>query len=274
MAPPAGHRDSACGARPHARLAEHSMSAPFFLRKALTALVLPPTGPLIVALLGLAALRRRPKLGRRLAWFGVLTLLALSLPVVADTLVRVLDESPPLNFAAVGNAGAIVILGGGVRRDAAEYGGDTLSRLSLERVRYGALVARKTHLPVLVSGGQVFGGTPEATLMKQTLEEEFGVGVKWVETASHDTHENAIKSAEILRAADVHSVILVAHSFDMARATAELAAAGLQVTPAPTGIPDDAFDWPDLVPSVGALQVSYYALYELLANAVRYVGIG
>ena len=243
----------------------------FVLRKVLTALVLPPTGPFIVAFVGLATLRRWPRLGRGLAWFGVLTLLALSLPVVSDTLVRSLDRSPPLNFAQVGDAGAIVVLGGGVRRDAAEYGGDTLGRLSLERVRYGALVARKTGLPILASGGPVFRKTPEATIMKQVLEDEFGVKVRWTEITSRDTHENAIRSAEILLAAGIRNVILVAHSFDIPRARAELAAAGLQVTVAPTGIADDSFNPRDVVPSVGALQLSYYALYELLANAVRCV---
>lgn len=244
----------------------------FVLRKALTALVLPPTGPLIVAVLGLATLRRWPTLGRALAWLGVLTLLALSLPVVSDVLVRSLDRSPPLNLAQVGDAGAIVILGGGVRRDAAEYGGDTLGRISLERVRYGALVARKTGLPVLVSGGPVFGTTAEAVIMKQVLEDEFGIKVRWAEVRSRDTHENAIRSAEILLAENIRHVILVAHSFDVPRAKAELAAAGLQVTLAPTGIPGGGFDLRDLLPSVGALQQSYYALYELLANAVRAVG--
>ena len=245
----------------------------FVLRKALTALVLPPTGPLIVAFLGLATLTRWPRLGRRLAWLGLLTLLALSLPVVSDALVRSLDRSPPLNLAQVGDAGAIVILGGGVRRDAAEYGGDTLGRLSLERVRYGALVARQTDLPVLVSGGPGFGTTAEAAIMKQALENEFGVKVTWAEVTSRNTHENAIRSAEILLAAGIRHVILVAHSFDMPRAKAELVAAGLRVTLAPTGIPGESFDLGDLLPSVSALQLSHYAVYELLANAVRGVGI-
>lgn len=245
----------------------------FVLRKMLTALVLPPTGPLIVAFLGLAMLTRQPRLGRGLAWVGFLTLLVLSLPVVSDALVRSLDRSPPLNLAQVADAEAIVILGGGVRRAAAEYGGDTLSRLSLERVRYGAMVARKTQLPVLVSGGPGFGTAPEGTLMKQTLEDEFGVEVRWAEVTSRNTHENAIRSAEILRAADIHRVILVAHSFDMRRAKAEFVAAGLQVILAPTGIPSRAFELGDLLPSVSALQLSYYAVYELLANAVRGVGI-
>jgi hypothetical protein len=39
-----------------------------------------------------------------------------------------------------------------------EYGGDTLGRLTLERVRYGARVAKKTGLPVLVAGGSVLVG--------------------------------------------------------------------------------------------------------------------
>jgi len=57
----------------------------------------------------------------------------------------------------------------------------------------------------------------------------------------------------------------------MPRATAEFAAAGLETIPAATGLPppsqpDTLFDY---VPSVEALQWTYYALYELYANAVR-----
>ena len=46
-----------------------------------------------------------------------------------------------------------MILGGGLRRSAPEYGGDTLGRLTLERLRYGAMLAKRTGLPVMVSGG-------------------------------------------------------------------------------------------------------------------------
>src|SRR4051794_3406999 len=118
----------------------------FLAKKMLGALVLPPTGPLLIALLGLIIVKRRPTLGRILAWFGVLSLLALSLPVVAHLLVRSFDQARALDLRQPLDAQAIVILGGGVRRGAPEYGGDTLGRLTLERVRYGALVARKTKL--------------------------------------------------------------------------------------------------------------------------------
>jgi len=242
----------------------------FAVKKLLTALVLPPTGLLLVAIAGLALGRVRPRLGQALAWAGLLGLTLLSLPLVSYGLQRLVAVSPAIDLAQTGQAQAIVILGGGVRRAAAEYGGDTLGRLTLERVRYGAWLARRVKLPVLVTGGVVYGGTPEAVLMKNALEQEFGIKVRWVEPRSRNTHENAVDSTAILSASGIRSVVLVAHSFDMRRAMAEFEAAGLQVIPAPTGIPNATSDSPlEWLPSVSALQGSYYALYELLANAVR-----
>ncbi|MES2562426.1 MAG: YdcF family protein [Pseudomonadota bacterium] len=246
----------------------------FFLKKILIALVLPPTGPLLIAIIGLMLLKSRPKLGRSLAWLGLLALLILSLPIVSDRLLRAVYDQGPLDFSQIGHAQAIVVLGGGVRRNAAEYAGDTVGRLTLDRVRYGALVARRTGLPILVTGGVVFSGAPEATLMKRTLEEEFQVAVRWTEAISRNTRGNAIESAKILQTAGIRSVILVGHSFDMPRALAEFAAAGLDVLPAPTHVPSGTFEGVlDLMPSLGALQSSYYALYELLANTARRLGI-
>ena len=245
----------------------------FIARKVLAALVLPPTGPLLLALAGLLLLHRRPAWGRTLAWLGVLTLLLLSLPVVSHALLRWADPGVPLDPARARDAQAIVILGGGIRRAAPEYGGDTLGRLTLERVRYGARLARQTKLPVLVTGGSVYGGSaPEAALMKHALENEFGVPVAWTETLSRDTESNARQSAAILMPAGIRRVLLVGHGFDMPRASALFAAAGLQATPAPTVIVVERFEFEsfaELLPAVSALQGSYYALYELLANAVR-----
>ena len=145
-------------------------------------------------------LTRAPRAGRIVAWTGVLVLLALSTPIVAFALLTFVDRSPPLDLARARDAQAIVILGGGIRREAAEYGGrDTLGSLTLERVRYGAQVARLTGLPVLVTGGSVLGGEPEATVMRSALEHEFRVPVRWMESQSRNTHENATLSAKILQ---------------------------------------------------------------------------
>lgn len=242
----------------------------FFLwRKVLAALVLPPVGPLVLAVVGAALLGRRPRLGRALVWTGLGLLVALSTGLVAGGLLRLVNDSAPLTLAQARSAQAIVILGGGVRY-APEYGGDTVGRLTLDRVRYGALVARATGLPVLVTGGATGDTRTEADVMRETLEREFGVPVRWTEDRSRNTHENAQFSAARLEREGVKRVVLVAHGIDMRRARAEFTAAGLEVVPAPTFVPvEGPFDLTDLVPNVGALQASYYALYELLANLVR-----
>jgi uncharacterized SAM-binding protein YcdF (DUF218 family) len=246
----------------------------FLLRKLSIALVLPPTGPLLMTIAGLVLIKRAPRLGRALAWTGTLLLLALSQPIVSYGLQRLVDDSPPLDFAAAKDAQAIVVLGGGVRRNALEYGGDTLGRLTLERVRYGAYVAKRTGLPILVTGGVVLGGQPEAVLMSRSLAEEFGVKVRWVEARSRDTHENARFSAEMLKKDAVKRVVLVAHTFDMPRASAEILSQGLEVVRAPTGLSgttiDSAIQW---VPGLGALEGSHFALYELLAGAAQRAGL-
>src|SRR5207244_775214 len=230
------------------------------------------TGPLLLAAAGLWMSGRIPRAGRIVAWTGILLLLALSTPPVAFRLLRLVDTSAPLDVQRARSAQAIVILGGGVRRHAAEYGGDTLGHLTLERVRYGAQVARRIGLPVLVTGGSVFGGEPEAKLMQAALEREFDVRVRWAEIRSRNTHENAVRSAEILRAEHISRIILVAHSFDIPRARAEFAAQGIEAIPAPTGIPSWEFDSPlDVLPSLAALQSSYFALYEIFANFARWI---
>jgi uncharacterized SAM-binding protein YcdF (DUF218 family) len=180
------------------------------------------------------------------------------------------DDSPPLDVERAKTAKALVILGSGIRREAAEYGGDTLGSRTLERVRYGAKVARLTGLPVLVAGGSVYGGATEASLMRDALEREFGVPVQWQEARSRTTYENALYSAEILRGAGIDRVVLVAHSVDMPRAVAEFARRGIAVIPAPVGMPPRNPDsLLEFLPSLSGLQASYAAVYEILANAIR-----
>jgi len=248
------------------------MIDPLWLKALIKVLVLPPTGLLLTAVLGFGLWARFPRVGRWLAVASVLALLVISVPIVADYLTRFVDTPAPLDLAQAREADAIVIIGGGVRPDAPEYGGETLATLTLERVRYGARVARLTGLPVLVSGGTGFRGSSEAALMKASLEDEFGVPVRWVEARSRTTHENAVFSSRILRRSGIHRVVLVAHGFDMRRAMAEFADEGIESVGAPTGTRtgtrDTVFDY---LPSISGLLGSYYATYEILANLVRVV---
>jgi uncharacterized SAM-binding protein YcdF (DUF218 family) len=247
------------------------MIDPLWVKAVLKSLILPPTGLLLVAAVGLVLVRRFPRAGRALAASAVAGLIALAMPVVAEVLVGFVDTSAPFEPEAARTAKAVVILGGGVRRNAPEYGGDTMDTLTLERVRYGARVARLTGLPVLVSGGSVLGGVPEARLMATALEGELGIPVRWIESRSRTTHENAVQSAAVLRREGIERVVLVTHVFDTRRAVAEFEAQGMSVVVAPTGgrgASRDAFL--DYMPSMAGFTRSYYATYEILANLVRF----
>ena len=168
------------------------------VKAVLKAIVLPPTGSLVLIFVALLLPLRFWRLRPILAWTGAVSLLLMSIPVVASFLASCIDASPPLDLQRAASAQAIVILGGGTRRHAIEYGGDTLGRLTLERVRYGARVARQTGLPVLVTGGSLFGSETESKLMSDALAQEYGIRVRWVEDRSRTTHENAVYTAEIL----------------------------------------------------------------------------
>jgi len=95
--------------------------------------------------------------------------------------------------------------------------------------------------------------------------------VRWTEGRSHNTHQNAINSAAILKANRVARVILVGHSFDFPRSRREFEAAGIDVVAAPIGIPSSSPWFSDFIPGLGGLQLSYFALYELLANMLYFV---
>lgn len=243
----------------------------FWLKKSVAVLVLPPLMPLLPVIAGLLLLGRWPRLGRALAWAGVALNLLLMMPASVSWLVAKVEYPHALDAEAARNAQAIVVLGAGRRRHAPEFGGETVNRLALERLRYAARLARETGLPVLAAGGAPTGDEPEAALMQRSLKEDFGVEVRWLETASRDTRENARFSAVQLQAAGVRSILLVTHAMHMDRAREAFAATGLQVIPAPTawlgsgdGSPTDEQGLQ--FPSQNTAYAAWFAMHELLGQ--------
>jgi uncharacterized SAM-binding protein YcdF (DUF218 family) len=234
-------------------------------------LVLPPASLLIVAAIGLALMRRWPTGARVILGVALLTLFALSTPLVAAWLQLAAGTDKPVDSARLRSAQAIVILSGGLRVEAAEFGGDTVGRLTLERLRYGARLALSTGLPVLVTGGRPPLATlTEAEVMREVLEQEFGVPVRWVETAARDTRENARNTAAILLPLGIRRIALVMHGFDVDRAVAEFRAAGFDPIAAPTVLARRSLGTiSDLLPQAAALLGSYYAIYELAGSMAR-----
>ncbi len=233
-------------------------------------LISPPGSLFIVGAAGWLVRKRRPRLGRALIVASIASIYLLSTPLVSAALLIGLQRYPPVDVAHVDpNAKAIVVLGGDQRVGAEEFMTDaTVSMLTLERVRYAAFLAKKTHLPILTSGGTLRPSrTSLALLMKRVLEDEFGASVKWVEDASGDTHENAVFSAAILKSEGIDEVLLVTHAWHMPRAVHAFEAAGLRVIAAPTAFRTiDGIDVIDFMPSSRSLHESALALHEWLGG--------
>jgi uncharacterized SAM-binding protein YcdF (DUF218 family) len=248
------------------------MTGMHLLREWLRDLVLPPGGPLLLMLAGACCVRRWRSLAAVLLGAGMGSLWLLSTPIVADGLVRAVERYPALDLSIPTQAQAVVILAAGSRRAAPEYGSDAPDADTLVRLVYGAYVARRTGLPVLVSGGVVDTRQSLATIMRTFLERDLATSVRWIEERSHDTHENAMYSAPILRAAGVHRIILVSSAAHLCRAVAEFQMTGLAVVPAPVGLltPMETGIRRWIVTST-ALNRSKWALYEMLGEMVRRV---
>jgi uncharacterized SAM-binding protein YcdF (DUF218 family) len=236
------------------------------LKTLLKSLILPPAGPLLLAILGVFLIKRRPRLARACLILGLGSLWLLSTPVVSDALSGLAEHYPPLDWRQAAAAQAIVILGGGGQRPfAPEYGGPAAEPYLLERLSYGAFIAHKTGLPVLVTGFHI-----EAVAMHDTLLRNFGIEARWVDDQAYDTFENARNSVRLLKADGIHRIVLVTHATHMWRSVHEFTAAGVEVVPAPAGmLTERDIGISRYLPNIDALQRAHAALYELLGDRVR-----
>lgn len=235
------------------------------MKRLIEPFLMPPLGPFVLIFVGLVLRKRRPRLAKGLIVCGVGSLFLLSQPYVAAALLISLQNEEALDrWSPLPEADAIVILGGDIDSAAPEYGGAGVGPLSLQRVRYGAHLAKRRDIPVLVTGGAIqVGETSVGQLMAAALE-EFGVETRWVEDRALDTRQNAEYSAELLHAGGVKRVLLVSHAWHLARAKRAFEAAGLEVIAAPTAFRA----WPDptkpdaYLPSTRSLRESGWGLHE------------
>lgn len=235
---------------------------------------MPPLALLCLGGAGWLARKRCPRLGRATMAVAVALLALLSTPLASAVLLGALQSHDALDEARLEHGcGAIVVLAGDAQLHAPEYGGASCGPLTLERLRYAARLARVTTLPLLVSGGAPRAGVrSHAAMMKEALERDFGLEVRWSEDRSADTRENLRNSAQMLREAGVSRAYLVTHAWHMPRAVDWAHAAELDVVAAPTGF-RAPLEWrlSTFLPTSKALRESTWALHEWLGRAWRLV---
>ncbi len=216
--------------------------------------------------LGLALVDRR-----RLAWgVGLVALIwagVWSLPVASEW-VRTQIEAPypPLAMDQVPQAGALVVLGGGMSARTEKRMYADLSSAA-DRVWHAARLFHAGKAPLLVlsgGGGDEPGAVPEAEAMQRFLL-DLGVpdSALLLEARSANTRQNASMTAALLAQRGVTRVLLVTSALHMARAKAHFEAAGLAVVPVATD--HESLNPPTIgrfLPSADALDGSGRAMKE------------
>ncbi|MDU8604658.1 YdcF family protein [Pseudomonas syringae group sp. 247E2] len=210
------------------------------LRYLLKTLLLPPGVLFVLLILGWWLRRSRPRLATAFFAVGLGGLWLMSLPVAVEFAARKIEQVPPLpqqQWATLAQqADAIVVLGNGRERNSPTWGTDTPTGLGLERLRLAARLSKTSGLPILTTGGLHFEQPPsEASIMAQSLHDDFGVTARWQEGLSRTTWENATMTAAVLQPLGVKRVVLVTQAWHMQRARWSFEKAGFTVVSAPVG---------------------------------------
>jgi uncharacterized SAM-binding protein YcdF (DUF218 family) len=249
-------------------------------KQLVSAVVLVPALPLLLAAVGLLLLKGKHR-SKGIALIVVMLVLLwlMSCEAVVRMAYRAVEQDWPVWTAQRYEktpAQAIVVLGGGASRGAAEYGGMSINAYSTKRLVYGLKLARQTSLPVLYSGGNGDPGTSndpelsEAAAAQRLTRDMAGTELRWTESQSRDTRENAQHCAKLLFAQDIKRIALVTHAWHMQRAVRYFEREGFEVQPAPMGFVGNsettARDW---LPSGDGMAMSYALWRERLGLWVQ-----
>jgi uncharacterized SAM-binding protein YcdF (DUF218 family) len=246
------------------------------LKPVLTALTLPPAGPLLLMGLGWLFLRRFKILGLPLMLASAAALWILSCnatPVWLDQHLLPqtahIDPANVTSFLRNERVQAIIVLGGGAESASREYGAAQPSGATIARMHYGVVLAKQTGLPLGFSGGQGHAASAqsdtEAAAVSRWLAQLSLPPLLWLEGSARDTRENAVFTATMLQKENINHIALVTHAWHMPRAKRAFEVAGLTVTPAPMSFTEPVgsslLEW---LPSADGLTHSRQILREWL----------
>lgn len=236
---------------------------------ALKVLVVPPISLLLLVLAGFALALRWRRLGWWVGALSAMALLVLAMPVTGSVLLSALETDLPRRAAPTALPEAVVILSAEAR--AVDPSGTRYEPgpMTLERLLAGMQVARMARLPILVTGGVMRPGAPSlADIMARSLEEHWNLPVRWRETRSRDTWQNAEFSAAMLREAGITRVYLVSHAWHLRRAIAAFARFGITAVAVPVRLQGPPRWTPDeFVPNPTGWVASYHAMHEWIGIA-------
>jgi uncharacterized SAM-binding protein YcdF (DUF218 family) len=231
---------------------------------------LPPGLFVLVGIISLALCSRWT--GRLLLVLNLSALYLLSTPVVGTHLMNSLELSKAVSETEIRAFQPQVILVplAGRQEQAPEYGGPTVDSLSLERLRYGAYLHRRTGLPILLSGGSQKQPVPTTVeLGRRVLEQEFQLPMTALETETDSSRGDGQPRTTLPERIGDKRVLVVTQAWQMKRTSERLRAQGLDILEAPTVITlptANARNPKRWVPRLWALELSKRFMQERLGE--------
>lgn len=235
--------------------------------------LLPPLLNVALIAFGLLVMLRYKKTGFCIAFFGIFSLMLLSTPEVAYQLTRLVEKYEYLEPSSIDTFKerqglAIVVLGAGHYENAFEYDEPDLNSNAIRRMNYAIWISQQTGIPIMTTGGALLNYKRKHAEIMAHYAQRFGQEVRWKESKSRTTWENATFAADILIQEGYKDILLVTHSYHMQRSVRLFEKAGFSnVIPAPTEMAssmkiDGMGKW--LPPSASSLNASSVAMHEIL----------
>ena len=207
----------------------------------------------------------------RLLSIGAVGLILLALPPVEWLASRPLEAGYPVRpFGGPRDFDAIVVFAENVDPPIFERPYPQAGMGTFERCEYAAWIYRTVKaVPVLACGSRQRPQFPPFAETMRDLLRRAGVAEEriWLETASHDTHQNAVNAAAVLREHGVRRVALVVDARSMPRAMACLRKQGIDGIAAPSRFRSWGPLRQEILPDWRAIKGNDDTLHELLGLA-------
>lgn len=239
------------------------------IKKIIAAFLLPP-GCLVLLLVGCALFQlKRRRAGIALCFIiPALLMWTLSSAHVSELLFQALEQG--LSIPAHPKGDVIVLLGGGLHDRVPDLSGSGApSENMIPRIVTAVRLQRRMGVPVLISGGSVYGNRSSEAPVVRRFMIDLGVPSDkiLIEDKSRDTMENARFSKGILLREGFKKPLLVTSAYHMRRSIEAFRKSGIEVIPVPSSFhtaPGRTSVWADWLPDSGALESTSTALREYL----------
>lgn len=257
-----------------------------FLSKFLPLLVYPLGLAFILVILSLVLDRHR-RLRKAFLWTALAVIWLGGNRWVASSLTRSLEQqySAPQTIPQVE---IIVVLGGGTESFGPPRQGVELNGAGDRLLQAARLYREGAASKILLSGGNItWLGNRPSTPAEEMQEIMLFLGVPQdalvLQTKSQNTYEDALYSAEILRANGIDRILLVTSAAHMPRSVALFEHQGFEVIPVPADYAVPDYAWEDLwrgsigsqlinlIPNSGALNQTTSSLKEYIGLLVYWL---